>query len=99
MAFASGAQSGHSRFVIGIDLGTTSYSVDSVDSDEREWRVRDFAVPPLVPAGTVEQRDVLPAFHYEAAAGEFGAGALRLPWDHAAANPKHAVGFFARDHG
>ncbi|HEX5445946.1 MAG TPA: Hsp70 family protein, partial [Pirellulales bacterium] len=42
-------------------------------------------------------RETLPSFHYEAAAGEFAAGALALPWSERDRN--YAVGFFARDHG
>jgi len=99
MALGSEAQPNPSRFVVGIDLGTTNSAVAYIDSADRDWRVRDFAVPQLVAASTIEERDVLPSFHYEAAAGEFGAGALRLPWDESAANPRHAVGFFARDYG
>ena len=88
-----------SRFLVGIDLGTTNSAVAYVDTDEEEWAVRDFAIPQLVGPGEVEAREVLPSFHYEAAAGEFPAGALRLPWDAPGSDPKYAVGLFARDHG
>ena len=88
------------RFLVGIDLGTTNSAVAYVDAgprDAREWAVRDFPVPQFVDAGQVEPRETLPSFHYEPAAGEFPAGALRLPW--AAAGARHVVGVFARDHG
>src|SRR5260370_23415785 len=85
------------RFVIGIDLGTTNSAAAYVDTAEAEWSVRDFTIPQLVAPATVEARETLPSFHYDAAAGEFAAGALRLPWDDA--DPKVAVGFLARDHG
>ena len=87
------------RFLIGIDLGTTNSAVAYVDTGEKKWAVRDFAVPQLAAPGEVEARETLPSFHYEPAAGEFPAGALRLPWSGAGDDPKHAVGFFARDHG
>ncbi|MDB5333703.1 MAG: Chaperone protein DnaK [Phycisphaerales bacterium] len=86
-----------SRFLIGIDLGTTNSAVAYVDTTSRTWEVRDLELPQLVAAGTVEGRQTLPSFHYEAAAGEFAPGALRLPWS--ADDPKIAVGAFARDHG
>jgi molecular chaperone DnaK (HSP70) len=86
-----------SRFLIGIDLGTTNSAVAYVDSAAKSWAVRDLELPQLVEAGTVEQRQTLPSFHYEAATGEFAPGALRLPWS--ADDPKIAVGAFARDHG
>ncbi|MGE5607640.1 MAG: Hsp70 family protein, partial [Bacillota bacterium] len=86
-----------SRFIIGIDLGTTNSSMAYVDTEEPAWRVRDVLIPQLVAASTLESRETLPSFHYEAAGGEFPPGALRLPWS--TEDPKHAVGFFARDHG
>src|SRR4051794_11820 len=86
-----------SRFVIGIDLGTTNSALAYVDTAEVDWQVHDFSVPQLVAPATVEPRETLPSFHYDAAAGEFAAGALKLPWDEA--EPRYAVGVFARDHG
>jgi molecular chaperone DnaK (HSP70) len=88
-----------SRFLVGIDLGTTNSAVAYVDTDGPRWKVRDFPVPQLVAPGEVESRPTLPSFHYEPAAGELPAGALRLPWDAPGADPRHAVGVFARDHG
>lgn len=93
---ASG-QEAPARFVVGIDLGTTNSAVCYVDSRESPWRVRTFAVPQLVAAGQVEARETLPSFHYQPAPGEFGPGALALPWGPKA--PDHVVGVFARDHG
>ncbi len=61
------------------------------------WRVRTFAAAQVVAPGQIEPRETLPSFHYEAAQGEFAAGALRLPWD--PGDPQYAVGVFARDHG
>ncbi|MEQ8790959.1 MAG: Hsp70 family protein [Pirellulaceae bacterium] len=86
-----------SRYVVGIDLGTTNSAVMYVDAEESPWRVRVFAAPQLVDAGQVETRETLPSFHYQAAENEFPADALRLPWQREA--PLTAVGVFARDHG
>src|ERR1700722_8609139 len=88
-----------SRYVVGIDLGTTNSAAAYVDTAQADWVVKDFAVPQLVGPGEVEAREVLPSFDYEAGAAEFGAGALRLPWDAPGGDPKFAVGYFARDHG
>ncbi|HEX8915700.1 MAG TPA: Hsp70 family protein [Humisphaera sp.] len=95
------------RFLVGIDLGTTNSAVAFVDTAEKAWAVRDFAVPQLVGAGLVEPRATLPSFHYESAAGELPPDALRLPWaggssesgSGGADEPRTAVGVFARDHG
>ncbi|MEZ0267897.1 MAG: Hsp70 family protein, partial [Phycisphaerae bacterium] len=76
------------RYVIGIDLGTTNSAVAYVDTDEKAWCVRDFAIPQHVGANEIESRDVLPSFHYEPAPGELGAN-----------QPPYVVGLFAREHG
>jgi hypothetical protein len=97
-----GNPSGPSRFVVGIDLGTTNSAVTFVDTAEESSPVRTFCVPQLVAPGQVEPRQTLPSFHYQAAVGEFAAGSLRMPWDSEDdpdGDPDHAVGFFARDHG
>ncbi|MGQ9576048.1 MAG: Hsp70 family protein [Thermoguttaceae bacterium] len=86
-----------SRFVVGIDLGTTNSAVAYVDTAESPWQVRTFAVPQLVAPGQVEARETLPSCHYEPAPGELAAGALRMPWQKE--EPTHVVGLFARDQG
>jgi hypothetical protein len=86
-----------SRFVVGIDLGTTNSAVCYIDTADARWQVYTLAIPQVVAPGEVEARDTLPSFHYEAAAGEFAKGALRLPWD--TTEPRYTVGVFARDHG
>jgi molecular chaperone DnaK (HSP70) len=93
----SDAEATASRYVVGIDLGTTNSAVAYVDASSSEWQVRTFGISQLVAPGELEARETLPSFHYEAAAGEFAAGALRLPWDEGDRND--VVGFFARDHG
>src|SRR5688500_7154554 len=86
-----------SRFVVGMDLGTTNSAVAYVDTSEPEWRVRDFLVPQLVGLSEIEARETLPSFHYQPAEGEFSPGTLKLPWSRD--EPGYAAGFFARDHG
>ncbi len=48
-----------SRFVVGIDLGTTNSAVCYIDSSESPWRVQVFAIPQLVAPGVVESLDTL----------------------------------------
>src|SRR5687767_5091205 len=86
-----------SRFIVGIDLGTTNSSCAFVDTTELEWTVRDFLIPQLAAPGTVEPRETLPSFHYEPTPAELPENALSLPWS--AKPPAYAVGTFARDHG
>jgi len=86
-----------SRFVVGIDLGTTNCAVAFVDTAADDAVVQTFTVPQLIDAGEVDTRETLPSFHYEPAKGEFAAGAVTLPWEDA--DSRHIVGYFARDHG
>lgn len=91
-----------SRYVVGIDLGTTNSALAYIDTEAAPGEVRTFPTPQIVAPGVVEPRDTLPSFHYTAASGEFAAGALRLPWQSAAAAKEESatcVGTFARDHG
>lgn len=88
-----------SRFVVGIDLGTTNSAVCFVDTTEKPWRVKVFGVPQLVAPGEVETRDTLPSFHYQPPTEE-AAGGTKLPWKRQSGeSPSYAVGFYARDYG
>ena len=86
-----------SRFVVGIDLGTTNSAVCFVDTDKSSRQIKTFAMPQLVAAGSVEARETLPSFHYQPTASELAAGSLTLPWQQE--DGEFAVGFFARDQG
>ena len=86
-----------SRFVVGIDLGTTNSAVSYVDTMEHPWQIRTLAIPQLVAPGQIEARETLPSFHYQPAGGEVAPGGLRLEWDQS--DPSYAVGCFARDQG
>lgn len=86
-----------SRFVVGIDLGTTNCAVCFLDSHQSDSQIRHFDIAQLVAPGQVEVRPTLPSFHYEPAAGEQSGEALELPWKTDERN--YAVGIYARDHG
>lgn len=87
-----------SRYIVGIDLGTTNSAVCYLDTDAAAERptVHTLSVPQHVGPGEVEPRETLPSFHYEPADGEFADNALALPWADEAAT---TVGVLARDHG
>ncbi len=79
--------SGHimarSRYIIGIDLGTTNCAVAYVDTKGRERPsadVRAFEVPQLVAPGETAPRAMLPSFVYLPGRTSLPAGAARLPW-------------------
>ena len=86
-----------SRYVVGIDLGTTNSAVCYVDTTERPWRARVLEIPQLVAPSQIESRDTLPSFHYQPLPAEAASGALQLPWHSGQEN--FVVGFMARDHG
>jgi hypothetical protein len=86
-----------SRFVIGIDLGTTNCAVAYVDTGAgAEAKVTPFPILQVVGPGVVEERPLLPSFVYLPGDGEQPAGALKLPWD---AQRDYCVGEFARAFG
>ena len=88
-----------SRYIIGIDLGTTNCAVAYVDTKGRERPsadVRPFEVPQLVAPGETAPRAMLPSFVYLPGPHELPAGAARLPWRDDA---DRIVGEFARIQG
>ncbi len=85
-----------SRYIIGIDLGTTNIAAFYVDTYSPDLTIHKFPIPQIVAVGELAERDLLPSFCYLPAREELPEGALRLPWDEA---PELTVGVFARDHG
>jgi molecular chaperone DnaK (HSP70) len=87
-----------SRYVVGIDLGTTNCALAYVDTGvgEAEARPRQLEIPQVVQPGVVEARPLLPSYLYLPGPGELPAGSLKLPWD---PNRDYAVGEFARQQG
>jgi hypothetical protein len=74
---------GASRYVVGIDLGTTNCAVAFVDSHrggDRAWQVETFLIPQWVDWGQAERRSTLPSFHYELPAELAPSLASGLPW-------------------
>lgn len=100
-ATGSGAANEHSsRYLIGIDLGTTNSVVAYVDTQETPVEgssgIHVFDVPQLVGAGEVRALSYLPSFLYFPTDAEIAAGTLALPWD---ANPSSIAGTMAREQG
>ena len=87
------------KYAIGIDLGTTHCALSYQPMDATAGRGANQAVLPvtqLTAPGTVESKQLLPSFLYLAAAAEFPAGSLGLPWNKSLAL---IVGELARSHG
>ncbi|MBX7221601.1 MAG: hsp70 family protein [Blastocatellia bacterium] len=89
-----------SRFLIGIDLGTTNSALAYVDSRAKFRRgvpvVHHFQIPQLVAEGEVSALPTLPSFLYFLDESETDRGRLTLPWHEDATA---VVGIFAREHG
>lgn len=89
-----------SRYLIGIDLGTTNSVVAYIDTQQTaqngrpEIRVLD--VPQLVDPGEVRAVPALPSFLYFPTEQESESGTMRLPWDE---RPQLVAGVMAREHG
>ncbi len=89
-----------SRYVVGIDLGTTNSALAYADvsalADDEPPAIAGLPIPQLVAVSDAADRPLLPSFLYLPAAKEFPAGALDLPWK---SPGDRAVGVFAREHG
>jgi hypothetical protein len=88
------------RFVVGIDLGTTNTALAYVDLQEggEHPQIHVMEIPQVVRAGSVENRAVLPSFLYLPAENELPGGSLDLPWSDRK-SPAFTIGEFARGRG
>ena len=85
---------GSSRFIVGIDLGTTNSVLAYVDAAAGdEATVELLEVPQLTAPGTVESRSQLPSFLLIPREEEMPAKSIRLPWG--APDEGHVVGALA----
>ncbi len=87
---------GQSRYLVGIDLGTTNSALSYVDTHEDVPTVRLLAIPQLTDRGFVEARSALPSFCYLTIAREWPPEDNRLPWAH---STDHVVGELAKEQG
>ena len=88
-----------SRYLIGIDLGTTNSVVAYIDSQEvadAGFPIRVFPVPQLVAHGEVRTLPALPSFLYFPTEDELSDGAVSATWNE---NPPMVTGVLAREQG
>jgi len=88
-----------SRYLIGIDLGTTNSVVAYIDTQkvaDAGSPIRVFPVPQLVAHGEVCTLPVLPSFLYFPTKDELSAGAVSATWDE---DPPMVTGVLAREQG
>jgi hypothetical protein len=90
---------GASRFVVGIDLGTTNSAVAHVDTASAAGEpgpIQNLPILQIVRASESEALPLLPSFLYLPGPHELPKKSLSLPWS---PNADSAAGAFARDHG
>ena len=89
-----------SRYLIGIDLGTTNSVVAYIDTHGAELAespgIQVFEVPQLVGPGEVRRLPCLPSFLYFPTEAEIASGTLALPWEE---RPTSIAGVMAREQG
>ncbi len=92
-----------SRYLIGIDLGTTNSVVAYIDTNPESQEasgagsaIRVFDVPQLVAHGEVRTLSALPSFLYFPTAGELSSGSVSATWDE---DPPMVTGVHAREQG
>jgi molecular chaperone DnaK (HSP70) len=84
------------RFLIGVDLGTTNSAAAAVDTRTDNPQVQVFPIQQLTATGVLESRPVLPSFLYFLDPEDIATGGNALPWE---PNPNAIVGVLARDRG
>ncbi len=74
-----------SRYIVGIDLGTTNCVLSYIDTQKGEESSVSppevFHVPQIVAPGEITEKDLLPSFIYLPTDQEKEGGRLAMPWD------------------
>jgi molecular chaperone DnaK (HSP70) len=86
------------RYIIGIDLGTTNSVISFLDASaaEDDARIEVQPVPQLINPGEMAEQSLLPSFLYIPSEMDFPQGSTALPWDRKA---QLVVGELARKRG
>jgi molecular chaperone DnaK (HSP70) len=88
-----------SRYLIGIDLGTTNSVVAYIDTENLAdvgFTIHVFPVPQLAGHGEVRTLPALPSFLYFPTEDELSAGTVSATWDE---DPPMVTGLLAREQG
>lgn len=88
-----------SKYIVGIDLGTTHcvMAYTEVDVDENEVpKILIFQIPQITSPGELSSQPLLPSFLFLPGEHDAPPGSLALPWD---ADIDYTLGEFARNRG
>ncbi len=91
-----------SRYLIGIDLGTTNCAVSFVDTADPNLKVQSFLIQQYCGISLIEKRELLPSFHYEPSESEFSSDAFNALWGEQEKNVKserYLIGYLAKELG
>ena len=89
-----------SKYIIGIDLGTTHCVLAYTDTripEDKEPDIRIFSVPQVSNPGEIKSQPLLPSFVFLPGPHDVPEKGLSLPWD--PEEKEQAVGEFARVRG
>ncbi len=70
----------NSRYVIGIDLGTTNSALAFASTQTEQPVISLLEIPQVASPGSFESRSLLPSFLYLTSENEREAGSLKQPW-------------------
>ncbi len=85
------------RFIAGIDLGTTNCVLSYIDTQTgEEGAVNIFRIPQITAPGEIEEKELLPSFIYIPTTIEKEGGGLTMPWDPFG---DRVIGSYARTRG
>lgn len=84
-----------SRYIVGIDLGTTNCVISYIDKTSNN-SPKILSIPQITAPGTIKNIDELPSYIYIPTNTELESGVFALPWDCA---PKYVTGTYAMKHG
>ncbi len=85
-----------SRFIVGIDLGTTNIAIFYIDTEKKNIRIKPFLIPQFIGLGEFDHLPLLPSFCYFPIDNEISQKSFKLPWD---GDCEILLGKFARDYG
>ncbi|MFQ5560052.1 MAG: Hsp70 family protein, partial [Nitrospinota bacterium] len=84
-----------SRFIIGIDLGTTNSTISYVDTQSETPQVQTLPIPQVIAPGEISSRETLPSYLFLPESSTIRPDSLNLPW--AKEECDFAVGIYAKN--
>ena len=86
----------YSRFIIGIDLGTTNIAVTFVDLNSENKTISLFKIPQIIAPGEIEDLELFPSFCFFPDIKLNKAEMMNPSWN---SKSSYTVGSYARDYG